>query len=81
MSEKKVSFTIRAEPSLRDAFLSAAEANHRPGALLLRDFMRDYIKRNAQGDMFTGKPDTPTLHERRVAGAEAAKRIKARKAR
>jgi hypothetical protein len=36
---------------LREAFDVAARGNDRTGSQLLRDFMRDYVKRNAQGDL------------------------------
>lgn len=50
--ETKATFTIRVEPSLRDAFKAACEANHRPASLVLRDLMRTYLASNSQGDLF-----------------------------
>ena len=51
MKEPKINFTIRVEKSLRDAFIVAAQANDRSGSLLIRDFMREYLRKNAQGDL------------------------------
>lgn len=53
MSEQKeVNFTIRIDPALRDAFQAAAKGQDRTGSQLLRDFMRDYVKRHGQRDLF-----------------------------
>jgi hypothetical protein len=37
-------------------FLQIAKEQDRDGAQLIRDFMRDYVKTNAQGDIFGAKP-------------------------
>lgn len=51
MSDEKTTMTFRVEKSLREAYDRATKANDRTGAQLLRDFMRDYVKRHAQGDL------------------------------
>jgi len=51
MSDEKTTMTIRLDKSLRDAYDRAAKANDRTGSQLLRDFMREYVKRHAQGDL------------------------------
>ena len=52
---KTATITIRVQPDLKKAFDAAAKTNDRPAAMLLRDFMREYVKQNAQGDLFAGK--------------------------
>lgn len=42
---KEAVFTLKLEPELRDAFMSEAEALHRPASQLIRDMMRDFIQR------------------------------------
>lgn len=50
MSDQKISFSFRVEESLKKSFELAAKSNDRSSSQLLRDFMRDYAKKNAQGD-------------------------------
>ena len=45
MSE--ATFTFRVEESLNSAFATAAKAQDRSSAQLLRDFMRDFVRRQA----------------------------------
>lgn len=42
---KEAVFTLKLEPELRDRFMAAAEATHRPASQLVREFMRDFIRR------------------------------------
>lgn len=51
MSKEKVTMQIRVEKDLRSAFLACAQGNDRPGSQLLRDFMRDYVKKNRQREL------------------------------
>jgi len=46
-------FTFRVDVALKKAFEQAAKANDRSGSQLLRDFMREYVKRHAQGERLT----------------------------
>ncbi|WP_019938160.1 CopG family ribbon-helix-helix protein [Bordetella sp. FB-8] len=46
MSE--ATFTFRVDEALKSEFSSAAKAQDRSGAQLLRDFMRDYVKRQQE---------------------------------
>ena len=48
MSE--ATFTFRVEESLKSAFATAAKAQDRSSAQLLRDFMRDFVRRQKQAD-------------------------------
>jgi len=42
---KGESFNFRIDPALKAAFLAAAEAENKPAASVLRDFMRAYVAR------------------------------------
>lgn len=55
MSDDKVGFSFRVEESLKKSFEKCAIANDRTASQLLRDFMRDYVKKNAQGDLLKDK--------------------------
>jgi hypothetical protein len=41
---KETSFNLRIDPLLKAAFTAAAEAEDKPAAQILRDFMRAYVK-------------------------------------
>jgi len=43
----ETTFTFRVEYALKGAFVAAAKAHDRPASVLLRDFMRDYVRRSA----------------------------------
>ena len=45
---KEAVFTVKLESELRDAFLAEAEATHRPASQLVRDFMRDFVRRRRE---------------------------------
>lgn len=49
-SDNNKSFTIRVNEHLLKAFQEAAAANDRTSAQLIRDFMREYVKKNRQGE-------------------------------
>lgn len=51
---KQVAFTIRIDEALKDAFISAAQSQDRTASQLMRDFMRDYVKKHGQRDLFKG---------------------------
>lgn len=50
-SDNNKSFTIRVNEHLLKAFQEAATANDRTSAQLIRDFMREYVKKNRQGEL------------------------------
>lgn len=54
MSGKDSGFRIRVERPLHEQFLQVCRSNDRPAAQVLREFMRDYVARNA------GAVDQPT---------------------
>ncbi len=47
MSGKDSGLRIRVEKALRDEFLEVCHAQDRPAAQVIREFMRDYVARNA----------------------------------
>ena len=52
MDENKVLVTFRLPEELKVAFESACKANDRNSSQILRDLMREYIKKNNQGELF-----------------------------
>lgn len=51
MSDKKV-FTMQAEEDLLASFKACCESNDQTQSQAVRSFMRDYIAKNKQPDMF-----------------------------
>lgn len=49
---KETAFTVRVEPDLKDAFLQAAKSQDITASQLIRAFMRDYVKKCGQTDLF-----------------------------
>ncbi|HZU88519.1 MAG TPA: antitoxin of toxin-antitoxin stability system [Stellaceae bacterium] len=45
---KEAMFTLKLEAELRDQFMAAAEAVHRPASQLVREFMRDFVKQQQE---------------------------------
>lgn len=43
---KQAVFTMKLEAELRDTFMAAAEAEHRPASQVVRELMRQYIERH-----------------------------------
>ncbi|MCP5143076.1 MAG: hypothetical protein H6980_12075 [Gammaproteobacteria bacterium] len=55
---KSANYRIRVEPELHQEFLAACQAEDRPAAQVLREFMKDYVgqfRSNRQGDLFVGE--------------------------
>jgi hypothetical protein len=46
---KEAMFTLKLEAELRDQFMAEAAATHRPASQLVREFMRDFVKRQRDG--------------------------------
>ncbi|MBC6906710.1 antitoxin of toxin-antitoxin stability system [Saccharophagus sp. K07] len=42
---KEAVFTMKLEPELRNAFMAAAEAAHRPASQVMRELMREFVQR------------------------------------
>jgi hypothetical protein len=47
MATKDVGLRVRVEREIRDDFLEACRAHDRPAAQVIREFMRDYVVRQA----------------------------------
>jgi predicted transcriptional regulator len=45
---KNAVFTVKLEADLRDAFIAEAEATHRPASQLVREFMREFVRRQRE---------------------------------
>ena len=45
---KATVFTLKLEAELRDAFMAATEAEHRPASQVVRELMRDYVRSRQQ---------------------------------
>ena len=50
---KDAIFTMKLEPELREAFMSATQAADRPASQVVRELMRDYIKNHQHADYRT----------------------------
>jgi hypothetical protein len=51
----EVQYPIRVDKDLKDHFISVCKDNESTAAQELRKFMKDYIKKNNQQDLFNGK--------------------------
>lgn len=65
---KDSAFTMKLEPELRDAFMAAAEAAHRPASQVVRELMREFIQRQADAR------DYDAFVRRKVEAARGAMR-------
>jgi predicted transcriptional regulator len=45
---KEAVFTMKLEPELRDEFMAEADAAHRPASQVLRELMRDFVRRQRE---------------------------------
>jgi hypothetical protein len=45
---KEAVFTMKLEPELRAEFMAEVEASHRPASQVIRDLMREFIKRQRE---------------------------------
>lgn len=55
MSSTDSRYEIRIDKSLKAAYLLACSRNDRDGSQLIRDFIREYVAKNAQEDLFKPK--------------------------
>jgi predicted transcriptional regulator len=90
---KEAVFTMKLEPELRDAFMAAAEASHRPASQIVRELMREFVQRqqdtqtydaflrskidNARAQIASGQYGIAEEVEARFAARRAALRTKA----
>ena len=45
---KDAVFTMKLEPELRDHFMAAAQATHRPASQVVRELMREFVERQQE---------------------------------
>lgn len=45
---KDAVFTMKLEPELRDEFMAAADAAHRPASQVVREMMREFVHRQSE---------------------------------
>jgi predicted transcriptional regulator len=45
---KEAVFTMKLEPELRDEFVAEAEAVHRPASQVVRELMREFVRRQRE---------------------------------
>jgi predicted HicB family RNase H-like nuclease len=55
MEIKEKRLNVRADAHLIDAFVAAAAGQDRTASQLIRDYMREYVKKNGQTDLFKQK--------------------------
>jgi hypothetical protein len=60
---KEAVFTMKIEPELRDEFMAEAQAIHRPASQVVRDLMREFVRRQREAR------DYEALVRRKVAAA------------
>jgi len=77
---KEAVFTMKLEPELRDEFMAEAQALDRPASQVVRDLMREFVRRQREAreyDAFvrrkveTGRQDVGAGRERSHAEVEA----------
>jgi predicted transcriptional regulator len=62
---KAAVFTMKLEADLRDEFMAAAEASHRPASQVVRELMREFVQR---------QQDQSAFLQRKVEAARASVR-------
>lgn len=69
---KQAVFTLKIEPDLRDQFMAAAQASHRPASQVMRELMREFVQRHgdeqAYRDFLQRKVDVARLSMRAGSG-------------
>jgi antitoxin component of RelBE/YafQ-DinJ toxin-antitoxin module len=63
---KEAVFTMKLEPTLRAEFVAAAEAMHLPASQVVRDLMREFIRRQSENREYEA-----FLRQKVEAGREA----------
>jgi len=63
---KEAVFNLKLEPELREDFMAAAQAAHRPASQVMRELMRDYIRQQQQAK------EHDDFVQRKVAAARAS---------
>ncbi|WP_029623613.1 hypothetical protein [Sphingomonas sp. PAMC 26617] len=68
---KAAVFTMELESDLRDAFMAAAEASHRPAPQIVQELMREFVRRQ-HGAFVQQKVDTARGSRREDRGTPDA---------
>ncbi len=63
---KEAVLNLKLEPELREEFMAAAQAAHRPASQIMRDLMRDFIRQQQQAK------EHDEFVQRKVAAARAS---------
>ena len=63
---KEAVFTMKLEPELRDEFMAEAEAAHRPASQVVRELMREFVRRQRE------EREYHTFIERKVERARSS---------
>ena len=89
---KEAVFTMKLEPELRAEFMAEAQASHRPASQVLRELMREFVRRQREireyDEYFSHKVDAGRASMRAGRGRSnekveadfAARRVAARQA-
>lgn len=84
---KDAVFTVKLDAELHDAFMAEASATDRPASQLVRDFMREYVKRRHQerehdtwfrAEVETALRDAADPTARRISHDEVMRKMRAR---
>lgn len=54
MTDEQARFALRLDKDLHKAFTDTAKAQDRNPSQLVREFMREYVKKHRQADLFKG---------------------------
>jgi predicted transcriptional regulator len=65
---KAAVFTMKLEAELRDEFMAAAEASHRPASQVVRELMREFVERQEHAAFLQRKVDNARLSVRARRG-------------
>ncbi len=78
---KDAVFTMKLEPELRAEFMAEAEVAHRPASQILRDLMREFVKRQREArayDDFLRDKVADAREQIRVGDYASADEVEAR---
>ena len=65
--DRPSNFTCRVDEALKEAFLRAAKVNDRSASVLIRDFMRDYVRRTHDRGGLVSHDEVRVGREKRVS--------------
>ena len=50
--QKEAVFTMKLEPELREQFMAAADASHRPASQIVREMMREFVQHQREAQEY-----------------------------